>query len=153
MTDYLNWLEVPKKKRFTKGAKFAFFTNHDYNEVIIPDIVGENVMSYKDYIKRFAYGNGILASNLIRNCIEYQVPAELVLGITELDGEEYRQKFHVSDNTTVPINAILRGGVFFIYGDFFGRVYFPCPDTETFHEIKNWLNQLSRVMKSETKGI
>ena len=54
MANYIEHQDVPRKDRLTKGLKHVFFTNCHYNEVIIPEYEGPNILTLKDFEKRFA---------------------------------------------------------------------------------------------------
>lgn len=145
---YLEWADVPKSKRLLKGVKHVFFTNHQYNEVIIPVLRGTNVMSLKDFEKKFAYGNGHVTSVLIRNCRDWNVPPEDVIGNSPYDGEQNVFYLHTHQGLT-RMTALLRGGILFVNGDYFNRAYFLCPTIESYQTTMNWLAELGGLLRTD----
>lgn len=148
---HLEWSEVPKKFRLLKGVKHAFFTNHAYNEIIIPELRGQNVMSLKSYEKRFAYGNGHVTSVLIRNCRDWNVPAESVIGNTPFEGEQDVVCFYTSEGF-IRVKTLLRGGILFLNGDYFDRGYFVCPTIDDYQRTMTWLLQLGNLLNPHRKA-
>lgn len=143
---HLEWMEVPTHHRLSKGAKHAFFTNHQYNEITIPCLRGENTMSLRAYEKRFAYGSGHVTSVLIRNCRDWNVPAQSVVGNTVQEGAQEALYLYTHLGNT-RVNTLLRGGIMFINGDFFDKAYFVCPTLESYYATLTWLKELGKLLK------
>lgn len=148
----LDWMEVPKKFRLTKGIKHAFFTNHQYNEITIPELKGCNVMTLKEYEKKFAYSSGHVTSVLIRNCRDWNVPMEDVSGNTPYEGEQDVLYFYTHLGY-IRLNTLLRGGVLFINGDYFDRAYCICPTYEKYQETIAWLRQMGNLLNPNHRRV
>lgn len=143
---YLEHSEVPKKFRLTHGAKHTFFTNHHYNEVIIPELSGNTTMSLKAYEKKFAYSSGHVCSVLIRNCRDWNVPVESVHGNTPMEGAQDHHYLYTHLGH-IRINSLLRGGILFLNGDYFEKAYFVCPTMESYTTTLTWLRQLGNLLR------
>lgn len=146
---YLEHAEVPKSIRIVNGAKHVFFTNHDYDEVIIPELKGINTMPLKTYEKKFAYNTGHITSGLIRKCRDWKVPAEEVVGLTTYEGDQSVVTLYTYRGM-VKIKTLLRGGILFLNGDYFNRAYFICPTEESFHEALTWLTRMGKQLQFYT---
>ena len=138
---YLQWLEVPKPLRITQGANHAFFTNTDYNEIIIPELTGQNVFSLKEYQRRFAYGSGHVTASLIRNCFDWNVPGEVVTGNAPHDGESAKVRMYTPKGL-VMVQTLVRGGILFISGDVFDRGYMLVPTPASYYHALKWLKEM-----------
>lgn len=143
---HLEWVEIPKQQRLTKGIKHAFFTNKECNEIIIPCLRGVNVMTLKSYEKRFAYGSSHVTSVLIRNCRDWNVPAQSVVGNTVQEGAQEALYLYTHLGNT-RVNTLLRGGIMFINGGFFDKAYFVCPTLESYYATLTWLKELGKLLK------
>ena len=146
MSTYLDWLEVPKAKRVGYSGNLAFFTNRQYSEIVMPLLTGQNVITLKDFEKRFLYATAHITSSLLRNCIEWKVPAELVLGPTTAEGAQ--EKFKLFDGEKeLTISTLVRGGIMFVNGDLFTGVYFTCPSNFHHGQIMAWLRTMGKVLR------
>ena len=146
MANYIEHQDVPRKDRLTKGLKHVFFTNCHYNEVIIPEYEGPNILTLKDFEKRFAYESSHVTGVLIRHCIKWKVPLDKVVGMTPNEGAQdfvymYTHKGYIR------INTLFRGGILFLNGDYFDHAYFICPTNKSFFDVMGWLRTMGQLLK------
>jgi len=146
---YLDWLEVPKSKRLKAGVKHVFFTDHQHDEVIIPELKGKNIFSLTEYIKRFNYGSSHVTSVLLRNCIKWNVPGEVVVGNTLYESDQDFIYFYTEHMGYIKITTLVRGGILFLNGDLFERAYFLVPDELSYSKAMTWLRQMGNLLKPE----
>lgn len=135
---YLSWSDVPVAKRLKWGIKHVFFTNHNYDEVIIPNLKGNNIMSVKTFQQKFAYESSHVTAALLRNCIEWGITQDEVTGGSVMDG--LQDHFAIYTGTEKKrATTLLRGGILFINSDHFDHAYMRTPDERTYRESMRWL--------------
>lgn len=146
MAGYIPHDDVPKKHRLTKGQKYAFFTNHNYSEVIIPQLKGQNIFTLKEYERKFAYGSGHVTSVLIQRCIDYDIHGEDVFGNSIAEGDQGVHYFYTSQGY-MRLSSLTRGGIVFINGDYFDKAYFLAPNQTRWLEVMCYLTQMGNLLK------
>lgn len=150
MSAYLNWVQVPVSKRLQWGVKHVYFTDHSYEELIIPEIKGNNRLSLKAYEEKFAYDSSHVASFILRSCIERGIEVHELSGLTPSDGTQARFYFYTGNGKErLRITTILRSGILFLNGDLFGQAYMRVPTERDYHQSLRWLKELGIILRPE----
>ena len=142
---HLEHKEVHKRDRLTVGLKYAFWTNHKYNEVIFPEFKGKPVLSLKEFEKCIAYNGGHVASIVLKHSLAYGVLLHDLSGHTPMEGAQETFQMHTPDGF-VRARSLVRSGIMFISSPMFENCYFVTPTLEKYNEAVTFMRQLSHQL-------